>query len=642
MIICMLQMEILGNLISPFLSGLFLFIFSLYFLLIEGSGSSSKKYFTVFLVSFCIYLFGRPVQILSGAHPIPLIINNFRSLLFSAVTIPMVMLADFSRPEQEQKIHTRLLYSLGVILGLVYCLFNTLGSRGSSTIFSIGSLNIQDTVTPQMTAPYYGREVTVGVYLILALMLIFDSVSKIKRVGHYRGNKNISMRKVYLYNTGKLIFGLSFFLGSILQQWSIYYVGSLISVSFLGSGIILDIKESRHRMQKVVSYIREDLIQDFSLDVHMHQQVSEMLELLNIPSDINTFTIFKAQSGGMLDSSSGKLSDDSTIKEISYLLDKIVGQNNFILMSIGTDMLGLCLSVSPENSRTEMINITEKVKASIGVLNDVNVGIGRSYSGLTDLKNSYHEAINAVEYASSIKGGQVIHISDIQDEESRSEYPKKEKDAFLAAIRIADRDRAEEQLRQYINGLQQYGDETENLLRVRVYELLGSMIESAISGGGELDALLALSKTLFEEITLIRSRAQIEEWLVSRSSEIIELVGRSHSDRSSTLVRKAKEYMDMHYAEAISVKDVADAVCISESYFKSVFKKGSGYSYSEYLSHVRIEQAKHLLLTTENPVTEIAYDVGYHTPNSFSALFKKHTGMTATQYKNSIKNHKNS
>jgi two-component system, response regulator YesN len=632
------MLDIIGNIVSPVLSGLFLFIFSLYFLLIEDSQSSSKKYFTVFLISFCFFLFGRPIQVLAGAHPIPLIINNLRSFLFSTITIPMVMLADFSRPEQEQKNRSWLLHTGGAVLGLIYCIFNILGTTGSSTILTMGSLNVQDSVTAQMTAPYYGREVTIAVYMILALLLIFDSVSKMRRVGHYRGNKKISMKKVYLYNTGKLIFGLSFFLGSYLQQWWIYYMGSLLSVSFLGTGITLDIKESKRRMQKVVSYIREDLIQDFSLDIHMHQQVSEMLELLNIPSDINTFIIFKEQSGGMKDLSSGELSDDSSIKEISVLLDKVVGQNNFILMSIGTDMLGLCLSVTPGNSRTEMISITEMVKTSIGFLKDVNIGIGRSYSGLTDLKNSYHEAINAVEYASSIKGGQVIHISDIQDEESRNEYPKKEKDAFLAAIRIADKLRAEKQLRLYIDGLQHYGDESENLLRVRVYELLGSMIESAISGGGKLDALLGLSKTLFEEITIIRSQAQMEEWLVSRSSEIIDIVGRSHSNRTSTLVRKAKEYMDLHYAEAISVKDVADAVCISESYFKSVFKKSSGYSYSEYLKNVRIEQAKKLLITTENTITEIAFDVGYQTANSFSALFKKQTAMTPTQYKNSRKN----
>jgi two-component system response regulator YesN len=358
-----------------------------------------------------------------------------------------------------------------------------------------------------------------------------------------------------------------------------------------------------------------------------------MLELLQIPSDINTFIVMREQDRDE-HQTIFRFTNDSSVKAISSLLENIVGKNNFILMSIGTDMLGLCLYVSPENSHSETIRICETVKSSIKTNNYINIGIGRSYSGLSDLKNSYHEALNAVEFAYGIKGGQVIHIADIQDHEIQNEYPMKEKNAFLTTIRMGDQDNLEKQLRLYISKLLQYGGEPENLLRVRVYELLGTMIESAISGGGEVDALLILSKRLFAEVAIIRSQAQMEEWLISRASEMIDIVSRSHSNRTQTLVIKAKEYINLHFSEAISVKDVAEAVCISESYFKSVFKKSSGSSYSEYLTTIRMDQAKNLLNTTDKSVTEIAFDVGYQTPNSFSTLFKKQTGMTPTQYKN--------
>jgi AraC-like DNA-binding protein len=64
-----------------------------------------------------------------------------------------------------------------------------------------------------------------------------------------------------------------------------------------------------------------------------------------------------------------------------------------------------------------------------------------------------------------------------------------------------------------------------------------------------------------------------------------------------------------------------------------VFKKGSGYSYSEYLTRVRMEKAKELLHTTEKSVTEIALDIGFQTPNSFSSLFRREIGMSPSQYK---------
>lgn len=629
-------LEIFGNILVPSLSGIILFIFFLYFVFIEEAKSVSTRYFTIFLISFCLFLLSRPLQISLGPHPVPLIINNIRSFVFSAVTIPMIILADFSRPEKSKIIKSSPLILWGVILGIIYCVFNTLTTSGSQVIFELGNFQVYDSKTPLLTPPFYGREVTIGVYLILATILFIDSIQKIKRAGMNRGKEGVNQNKVYLYSAGKLIFALTFFFGSLLQQWWTYYMGSLVSVAFLGSGVVLDIRENKKRMQKVITYIREDLISDLSIDAHLHQQVSDMLELLHIPRDINTFIALR-ESERQTRKPELKDTHETLTKEITSILDQIKGTNQSILMPIGSDMLGICLSISGEtdSGRSETIKICEHLKNSLEILNNYNFGIGRNYSGLEDLKLSYHEAVNAVEYAGSMAGGQVIHISDFQEGEKRREYPLKEKNSFLAAIRMGDRTKALDQLQRLLTLLFRFSNETDELLKVRIYELLGTMVESAMAGGGDVDDLLELSEKLFNESAIIRSRTQLIEWLKNRTGEMIDIVSRSHSNRYKNIVRKAKEYIDKHYAEAISVKDVADAVCISESYFKSVFKKSSGYSYSEYLTSVRIDQARKLLNTTEKSVMEIALDVGFQTPNSFSSLFKRETGLTPTQFKNS-------
>ena len=551
----------------------------------------------------------------------------------------MVILADFSRPDQDRRSRFRPLIIVGVIVGIIYAIFNTLTTTGAEVIFTIGDFKAYDSVTPNRTGPFYGRGVTTGIYLLLAIILFGDSLSKIQRVRQYRGKGEVKLKRVYLYNTGKSVFALTFFCGALLHQWWIYYVGSLVSVSFLGSGVAMEIRENRKRMQKVVAYIREDLIQDLSLDVQMHQQVSDMLKILNIPEDINTFILLKENPSGKVKESGIHSPDDALYREVSNLLDKILGTNHYILMPMGTDMLGFCLPVSSESGvgRSETIRICEALKSTVEVLNDFDFGIGRSYKGLDDLKSSYHEAVTAVEYANRMEGGQVLHITDIQDEEPRREYPLKEKNAFLSAIRMGDMAKAQDQLQRLMSLLFNYGSETDNLQKVRTYELLGTMVEAAIAGGGDVDELLVLSEKLFFESAIIRSQGQLVEWLKSRTEDIIHIVSRSHSNRSKNIVIKAKDYINEHYSEAISVRDVAEAVCISESYFKTIFKKSSGYSYSEYLTIVRMDQAKSLLNTTEKSVTEIALDVGYQTPNSFSSLFKRETGMTPTQYKNSHK-----
>lgn len=628
--------EVYGNIVIPIFSAVLLFIYFLYFTFIDDSKSDSSRYFRIFLISFCVFLIGRPIQILSGPHPIPLIINNFRSFVFAAVTIPMIMLADFSRPENPSKTRILVLIVTGSVLGAVYWIFNTVTTTGSETIFYLGSVPVIDSVTPKRAPPFYGREVTISVYLAIATLLFGDSVAKIRRAAHHPPGVGIDLTRVYLFNAGKLVFALTFFLGSILQEWWIYYVGSLVSVIALGYAVALDIRDGKRRMKRVSAFIKEDLIQDLSTDAQVHNHVMDLLKVLNIPIDINTFVVLQKSSPGRERTTAGNDRDDSLTKELSSYLEKRLGINQFILIPIGTDRIGICLSVRPDEDygRSKTIVLCEDLKRDLGRDTDFDFGIGRSYTGIDDLKKSYQEAFTAIEHAGRMDDGQVVHICDIEVGEARIQYPLKEKAAFLTAIRMGDRDIAVAQLQELARRLFAYGTNRDRLARVRIYELLGAMIESAISGGGDVDELLELSERHYNESAIIRSHALLTEWLRSLTEEIVDVVIRSHSNRYDSIVRKAMRFIDEHFAENISVKDVADEVCVSESYFKSIFKRGSGYSYSEYLTRVRMEKAKELLHTTEKSVTEIALDIGFHTPTSFSSLFRREVGMSPSQYKN--------
>lgn len=627
--------EVYGNIVIPILSAVLLLIYFLYFMFIDDSKSASFRFFRIFLISFCIFLVGRPIQILSGPHPIPLIINNFRSFMFAAVTIPMIMLADFSRPEKPGRTRFWLLIFTGSFLGGVYWVFNSLTTTGSDVIFYLGSIPVVDSVTPEHAPPYYGREVTISVYIAIAALLFADSVVKIRRVARHKPETDINRARVYLFNSGKLVFALTFFLGSILHQWWIYYVGSLVSVVVLGYAVALDIRDSKKRMKRVTAFIKEDLIQDLSTHAQIHTQVTDLLTALKIPKAINTSVVLQESSARRDRKTPGEDQDESLTRELSGYLEKELGANQFVLIPIGTDRIGICLAVKPDEDfgRSKTITLCENLKRDIGGSKDFDIGIGRSYTGIDDLRKSYQEAFTAIDYVSRIEGGQVVHISDIQDGEARIRYPLKEKAAFLSAIRMGDRDIALAQLQELTTRLFTYGTDRDRLVRVRIYELLGAMIEAAISGGGDVDELLELSERYYNESAIIRSHAHFAEWFRSLTEGVIDVVARSHSNRYNGIVRKAMHFIDEHFAENITVKDVADEVCVSESYFKSVFKKGSGYSYSEYLTRVRMEKAKELLHRTEKSVTEIAMDIGFRTPTSFSSLFRREVGLTPSQYK---------
>ena len=78
-------------------------------------------------------------------------------------------------------------------------------------------------------------------------------------------------------------------------------------------------------------------------------------------------------------------------------------------------------------------------------------------------------------------------------------------------------------------------------------------------------------------------------------------------------------------------------LCMSTSYFSTIFKNATGETFIEALTRVRMEKAKKLLESTSMKSYEVALSVGYNDPHYFSSTFKKHMGMTPTEYSKQLR-----
>lgn len=90
---------------------------------------------------------------------------------------------------------------------------------------------------------------------------------------------------------------------------------------------------------------------------------------------------------------------------------------------------------------------------------------------------------------------------------------------------------------------------------------------------------------------------------------------------------QAKLYMDHHYGEAIDLDNISDEAFFSKFHFIRLFKKTYGKTPHQYLTWVRVEQAK-ALLRNGGPVTGVCYAVGFGSVSSFTGLFKRSVGAT--------------
>ncbi len=115
-------------------------------------------------------------------------------------------------------------------------------------------------------------------------------------------------------------------------------------------------------------------------------------------------------------------------------------------------------------------------------------------------------------------------------------------------------------------------------------------------------------------------------------------VGLGEQKVYSPLAIDAVKYIEEHYAQPLTVEEIARALSVNRSHLSRVFKNHLGTSIKEYLIGVRINQAAFLLSLTENSVESIAYQVGFSSLVVFSRMFKKTTGETATNYRKRMKN----
>ncbi|AIQ71533.1 response regulator transcription factor [Paenibacillus graminis] len=103
-------------------------------------------------------------------------------------------------------------------------------------------------------------------------------------------------------------------------------------------------------------------------------------------------------------------------------------------------------------------------------------------------------------------------------------------------------------------------------------------------------------------------------------------------------VKEALAYVEQHLHEQLTMAEVAGRIHLNASYFSVLFKEQTGVPFSEYLSRLRIQRAKELLLQTSLPIVEIGERVGYRTDKYFIKVFKSLEDMSPSRYRHQMKN----
>ena len=125
----------------------------------------------------------------------------------------------------------------------------------------------------------------------------------------------------------------------------------------------------------------------------------------------------------------------------------------------------------------------------------------------------------------------------------------------------------------------------------------------------------------------------LKKWFLDKTREICTKLENSKEKEAGSIIDRAKEYINENFRRDISLDDVSREVDISPYYFSKLFKQETGKNFIEYLTEIRLKNARELLQDSRLSIKEICAQSGYSDPNYFSRIFKKYEGVTPSEFR---------
>lgn len=155
------------------------------------------------------------------------------------------------------------------------------------------------------------------------------------------------------------------------------------------------------------------------------------------------------------------------------------------------------------------------------------------------------------------------------------------------------------------------------------------LAEHIEKGSLQADAIPRLKAKLrqYSSLCAYADLDQLNRWMSIMFEEVTQAQMMGNS-----LAKAARQYIHMHYSRPISLRDAAVHLYVSEEHLSRVFSSEQGVSFMKYLSTVRIERARELLVKENLKMQEVANRVGYSNVDYFARVFREIMGVSPTQY----------
>ena len=243
-----------------------------------------------------------------------------------------------------------------------------------------------------------------------------------------------------------------------------------------------------------------------------------------------------------------------------------------------------------------------------------------SLSEILFIMSTFVSGINAAEFVAEREQlAQQSNISDyIQhlktmggDEDRSAEYPLDKERELLRLISQGDKTGSQKVLNEILGYVFFSSAGKIDVVKARVLELVVLLSRAAMEGGAEAEQIFGLNYNYLNQVHKFKTIEDISYWLSRIMMRFTDLVFNLQDVKHVDVIYKAIDYIKRNYMKKISLKEVADQVLLSPSYFSKLFKDEMSCNFNHFLNQVRIERSKTVLLDNTVPLVDVAFLMGF-------------------------------
>lgn len=290
---------------------------------------------------------------------------------------------------------------------------------------------------------------------------------------------------------------------------------------------------------------------------------------------------------------------------------------------------------APKDEYAARLSVVDKGRALAHRLEEktglsVRIGVG-SVLPMAQLYDSYRQAVEALEQSSS----SIAHFNDLPlEREWEQGYPSEPEYQLYACVEVGDLNGAHTQACLFFDQMTANYAAYPMDIKLKVLELVMRAEYIAFHTGGQTYHFLQRQGYL-ETVLAADSYPKLRAWYLEKITAACRSISQSKEDKTLGTVALAQEYIRKNYRRDLTLDEVSREVHVSPYYFSKLFKEETGENYVEYLTRIRITEAKRMLSDPANSIKQVCLSVGYGDPSYFSRIFKKYEGVTPSEYRDS-------